>query len=50
MPDTVAALDGKTGTFDCTPASPGNHGPVRVRDIYHPTDLILSCTNYQNTI
>ena len=46
MPDTegewtyttrsnVAALDGKTGAFDCVPASVGNHGPVRVRDTYH---------------
>ncbi|MGC9394728.1 MAG: DUF5605 domain-containing protein [Anaerolineae bacterium] len=46
MPDTegewsyitrsnVAALDGKTGTFECTPASAGNHGPVRVHDTYH---------------
>ncbi|MBN1875760.1 MAG: DUF5060 domain-containing protein [Anaerolineae bacterium] len=31
----VAALDGKTGTFTCTPAAAGNHGPVRVRDTYH---------------
>ncbi|HOU12698.1 MAG TPA: DUF5605 domain-containing protein [Anaerolineae bacterium] len=46
MPDTVgawtyttrsnvAALDGQTGTFKCTPASAGNHGPVRVRNMYH---------------
>lgn len=46
MPDTVgvwtyttrsnvAALNGKTGTFECTPASASNHGPVRVRAMYH---------------
>jgi len=46
MPDTegawtyttrsnVAALDGITGDFVCTPASANNHGPVRVRDTYH---------------
>jgi len=46
MPDTVGAwtyttrsnvatLDGQTGAFECTPASPGNHGPVRVRNTYH---------------
>ena len=46
MPDTegewsyttrsnVAALDGKTDTFICTPASANNHGPVRVRNTYH---------------
>jgi uncharacterized protein DUF5060/uncharacterized protein DUF5605/uncharacterized protein DUF4038 len=28
-------LDGKTGEFDCTPPSPGDHGPVRVANIYH---------------
>ncbi len=31
----IPALDGQTGTFDCVPAAPGNHGPVRVRDTYH---------------
>ncbi|XID90583.1 DUF5060 domain-containing protein [Paenibacillaceae bacterium WGS1546] len=31
----VAKLDGLTGTFQCAPASAGNHGPVRVRDTYH---------------
>jgi hypothetical protein len=46
MPDTegawtyttrsnVAALDGVTGDFVCTPPSPGNHGPVRVHNTYH---------------
>ncbi|HEX2909237.1 MAG TPA: DUF5060 domain-containing protein [Chloroflexia bacterium] len=46
MPDTVgawqyrtssnqAALDGKTGSFECGPAGPGNHGPVRVANTYH---------------
>jgi hypothetical protein len=28
----VAALDGKTGSIRCAPASAGNHGPVRVAD------------------
>ncbi|MDX2197332.1 MAG: DUF5060 domain-containing protein [Cytophagales bacterium] len=28
-------LNGKTGTFICTKASKGNHGPVRVRDTFH---------------
>lgn len=28
-------LDGKEGQFTCTPASPGNHGPVQVRNQYH---------------
>ena len=28
-------LDRKDGTFTCTPASPGNHGPVQVRNQYH---------------
>jgi hypothetical protein len=28
-------LDGITGQFVCTPPSPRNHGPVRVRDAYH---------------
>lgn len=28
-------LNGKEGRFTCTPASPGNHGPVRVRNQYH---------------
>jgi hypothetical protein len=46
MPDTegewsyttvsnVAALDGKRGSFLCTPAGEGNHGPVRVHRTYH---------------
>jgi hypothetical protein len=26
------ALDGETGRFACTPAAPGNHGPMRVAD------------------
>jgi hypothetical protein len=29
------ALHGQKGQFLCTPASPGNHGPVRVRNRYH---------------
>ncbi len=29
------ALNGKKGSFVCTPASAGNHGPVRVRNQYH---------------
>jgi hypothetical protein len=29
------ALDGKTGTFDCGPPSPGNHGPIVVRNQFH---------------
>ncbi|MGH9668052.1 MAG: DUF5060 domain-containing protein, partial [Bryobacteraceae bacterium] len=28
-------LDGKLGRFQCEPASPANHGPVRVRNTYH---------------
>ena len=28
-------LDGVTGEFTCVQASPGNHGPVRVRNTYH---------------
>ncbi|MBN1309882.1 MAG: DUF5060 domain-containing protein [Anaerolineae bacterium] len=28
-------LDGHTGEFTCTEASPENHGPVRVRNTYH---------------
>ena len=28
-------LDGKEGQFTCTPASPGNHGPIKVRNQYH---------------
>ena len=28
-------LNGKEGKFTCTPASPGNHGPVQVRNQYH---------------
>jgi len=46
MPDTqgkwsyatnsnAAALDGKTGIFDCTAALPGAHGPVGVRNQHH---------------
>ena len=31
----LAALDGQSGSFVCTPASEGNHGPVRVRNVYH---------------
>ena len=30
-----SALDGRKGTFNCTPPSAGNHGPVRVRKQYH---------------
>jgi hypothetical protein len=46
MPDTegewtystssdVASLDGKSGRFTCTPALPGTHGPVTVRNQHH---------------
>jgi hypothetical protein len=28
-------LDGKTGSFTCTAPSPGDHGPVRVANVYH---------------
>ncbi len=46
MPETTGAwafrthsdrpeLDGKTGSFNAIPPSAGNHGPVRVRDVYH---------------
>jgi hypothetical protein len=28
-------LSNKTGSFSCGPASPGNHGPVRVANTYH---------------
>lgn len=28
-------LDGRTGTFTCTPARSGMHGPVRVRNTFH---------------
>jgi len=28
-------LDGKTGEFTCVEPSPGNHGPVRVRNIHY---------------
>jgi hypothetical protein len=28
-------LDGKRGTFACVAPSPGNHGPVSVRNVYH---------------
>ena len=30
-----AELDGITGSFECIAPSPGNHGPVRVKDQYH---------------
>ena len=30
-----APLDGHTGSFTCTPAREGNHGPVQVRNQYH---------------
>lgn len=30
----IKELDGKTGKFTCTPASPENHGPVGVRNVY----------------
>jgi len=46
MPDTVGEwrylthsnvqeLDGLSGTFACTPAQEGNHGPVRVHKTFH---------------
>lgn len=46
MPDTVGRwtyttvssvpeLNGKTGGFDCTPATPGNHGPVITARKFH---------------
>ena len=46
MPDTLGLwtyltksnkdeLDGVYGQFKCVEPSPGNHGPVRVRDVYH---------------
>lgn len=46
MPDAVGrwsyvttssepALDGLAGEFDCVPAGPGNHGPVRVARTHH---------------
>jgi hypothetical protein len=31
----VAKLKGRKGTFNCTEAQAGNHGPVSVRDSYH---------------
>jgi hypothetical protein len=31
----VAELDGKTGAFNCSPAGPGNHGPVHVDRKHH---------------
>lgn len=31
----AAELDGRTGRLSCTPASAGNHGPVRVRGTFH---------------
>jgi hypothetical protein len=30
-----SALNGKEGSFECVPARPGNHGPVRVANTYH---------------
>ncbi|HEX8202652.1 MAG TPA: DUF5060 domain-containing protein [Isosphaeraceae bacterium] len=30
-----AALDGQAGRFDVVAPSPGNHGPVRVRNVFH---------------
>lgn len=46
MPDTpgewhytttsnLPELDGQRGSYVCTPAADGNHGPVHVRDTYH---------------
>ena len=32
---SLAALDGQTGEFLCTPPAGNNHGPVRVVDPYH---------------
>lgn len=32
---SLPELDGKTGRFICTAPSPGNHGPVRVTNVYH---------------
>jgi hypothetical protein len=32
---STPALNNHSGTFDCTPASPTNHGPVSVRDTFH---------------
>jgi hypothetical protein len=31
----VAPLNGQTGSFTVAPPSPGNHGPVRVRNTFH---------------
>lgn len=31
----IKKLNGLTGSFDCTPASDGNHGPVNVVKTYH---------------
>ncbi len=31
----AAALHGQTGAFTCTPATAGNHGPVRVAEQFH---------------
>lgn len=31
----VPSLNGLTGTFTCTQAAPGEHGPVRVRNTFH---------------
>src|SRR5579883_832905 len=28
-------LNGKAGSFLCSPPRPGNHGPVRVQNLYH---------------
>ncbi|MGE4587131.1 MAG: DUF5060 domain-containing protein, partial [Mangrovibacterium sp.] len=31
----LAGLDKQSGEFICTPATKGNHGPVRIRNTYH---------------
>lgn len=31
----LPVLDGHSGVFVCTPPTPGNHGPVGVRDLFH---------------
>jgi Domain of unknown function (DUF5060)/Domain of unknown function (DUF5605)/Protein of unknown function (DUF4038) len=31
----IPALDNQTGSFICTPASAGNHGPLHVHNTYH---------------
>jgi hypothetical protein len=53
----LAALDGQRGSFTCTPASAGNHGPVRVVDAghfayadgrpYHPVGTTCYVWNHQ---